>query len=40
MEPATATPDDDIVLMKMFDAAVPKRSWSRLTKNGQCDRHQ
>jgi hypothetical protein len=34
MEPAAATPDDDIVLMKMIDPAVPKRSRSRLTKSG------
>src|SRR4029434_8577183 len=37
---AADPPNDDIVLMKMFDTAVPKRSWSRLTKGGQCDSHQ
>jgi hypothetical protein len=40
VKPAPATPNDDIVLMKMFDTAAPKRSWSRLTKGGQCDSHQ
>src|SRR5262245_3594891 len=40
VKPAPAAPNDDVVLMKMIDSAVPNRSRPRLTKSGQRNRHQ
>ena len=40
VKPAPAAPNNDVVLMKMIDAAVPNRSRPRLTKSGQRNRHQ